>query len=76
MVILKCSVKDAVVSLDSVPQGTCDDFDGEPRGLTVGKGAHHVEVKKDGLLSWDSWVETDGTRVVVDVNLVAAGGSP
>jgi hypothetical protein len=75
-VVFKCSVKDAVVSLDGVPQGTCADFAGEPKGLKVKKGAHHVEAKKDGLSPWESWVETDGTRVVVQVNLVPAGGSP
>jgi PEGA domain len=74
--VLRCEPKDAEVSLEGVPQGRCDDFAGEPKGLTLKKGAHRVGVKKDGFYPWDSVVEADGTRVVLDVTLIQTGGTP
>lgn len=73
--VLRCTPPDAEVSLDGVPQGTCDDFDGEPRGLGLGKGSRRVEVKKRGFSPWESWMQADGTRVVMDVTLIPNGGS-
>lgn len=74
---LRCHPPDADVELDGVPQGTCEDFDGEPRALPLGKGARRVQVKKAGYLPWDTVVETDGTRVMVDVTLISTGaGTP
>ena len=74
--VLTCDPADAEVSLDGVPQGTCEDFSGQPRGLSLGRGARRVQVKKRGFLPWGTIVESDGTRVVMTVNLIAAGGSP
>ncbi len=75
--VLSCIPKDAEVELDGVPQGTCDDFKGEPRGLSLAKGAHRVQVKKVGYLPWDTVVETDGTRVMMNVTLLSTGmGTP
>jgi hypothetical protein len=74
--VLTCDPADAEVELDGVPQGTCEDFDGEPRGLSLKKGARRVQVKKPGFLPWDTVVETDGTRVVMNVTLISSGGSP
>jgi hypothetical protein len=73
--VLKCSEPDADVSLDGVPQGTCADYDGEKHTLRLGKGARRLVVKKAGFSDWESWVEADGTRVVVNVTLVSTGGS-
>ncbi|MFT3708159.1 MAG: PEGA domain-containing protein [Archangium sp.] len=74
--VLSCVPADAEVELDGVPQGTCEDFDGEPRALSLKKGARRVQVKKRGFLPWDTVVETDGTRVVMNVTLISSGGSP
>jgi len=72
--VLHCSEADAEVWLDGVPQGTCADFDGEPKGLKLGKGARRVQVKKRGFQAWESYLEADGTRVVMNVALIANGG--
>lgn len=72
--VLSCSPSDADVELDGVPQGTCEDFRGEPRGLALKKGARRVQVKKRGYLPWDTIVETDGTRVLMNVTLISTGG--
>lgn len=75
--VLSCTPADADVELDGVPQGTCEDFRGEPRGLAMGKGVRRVQVKKQGYLPWDTVVETDGTRVVMNVTLISrTGGTP
>lgn len=80
--VLTCDPPDAEVSLDGVPQGTCEDFRGEPKGLFLGTGVRRVQVKKRGFLPWDTIVETDGTRVMMTVTLIASassaapGGSP
>jgi hypothetical protein len=74
--VLLCDPPDAEVELDGVPQGTCEDFNGEPKGLSLKKGARHVQVKKRGFLPWDTMVETDGTRVMMNVTLISSGGSP
>ncbi len=72
--VLKCVPDDAEVLLDGVPQGTCADFAGEPWGLKLKQG--RVEVKKQGFLPWNSQLETDGTRVVMNVTLISTGGTP
>jgi hypothetical protein len=72
--VLHCSEADAEVWLDGVPQGTCEDFDGEPKGLALGKGPRRVQVKKRGFKAWESILEADGTRVVMNVTLIANGG--
>lgn len=74
--VLTCDPADAEVVLDGVPQGTCQDFNGEPKGLSLKKSAQRVQVKKRGFLPWDTVVETDGTRVVMNVTLISSGGSP
>ncbi len=74
--VLRCEPPDAEVSLDGVPQGTCEDFAGEPKGLSMPKGPRRVQVKKLGYLPWESLLETDGTRVVMDVTLISTGGTP
>lgn len=74
--VLLCVPADAEVVLDGVPQGTCEDFRGEPKGLTLQKGARRVQVKKPGYLPWDTIVETDGTRVMMNVTLISTGGTP
>ncbi len=75
--VLACQPADAEVELDGVPQGTCDDFDGEPMGLPMGKGIRHVRVKKRGHLPWETVLETDGTRVMMNVTLLSTGvGTP
>ncbi|GMU61328.1 MAG: hypothetical protein AMXMBFR34_30910 [Myxococcaceae bacterium] len=73
--VLHCSQADAEVWLDGVPQGLCEDFNGEPKGLGLGKGPRRVEVKKRGFRPWESWMEADGTRVVMNVALIPNGGS-
>ncbi len=72
--VLSCTPPDADVELDGVPQGTCEDFRGVPQGLAMGKGVRRVQVKKVGYLPWDTVVETDGTRVMLNVTLISTGG--
>ena len=74
--VLKCDPVDAEVSLDNVPQGTCEDFDGEPKALPIPSGARRIAVKKRGFQPWNSILETDGTRVVMTVTLISTGGTP
>lgn len=72
--VLRCTPDDAEVALDGVPQGTCADFDGEPRTLGLGAGARHVRVKKRGYLPWESLMQADNTRVVMTVSLIPSEG--
>ncbi len=76
--VLRCVPPDAEVSVDGVPQGLCEDFSGEPGTLPMRPGMHRVEVKKRGFLPWSSALETDGTRVVMNVTLLesAPQGAP
>ncbi|MFZ5444300.1 MAG: hypothetical protein ACOZQL_30160 [Myxococcota bacterium] len=70
--VLQCVPSDAEVVLDGVPQGSCDDFRGEPKGLTLQKGVRRVQVRKAGYLPWDTILETDGTRVMMTVTLISS----
>lgn len=74
--VLHCEPADAEVALDGVPQGTCQDFNGEPKALPIPSGVRRVAVKKSGFQSWDSIIDTDGTRVVMSVTLISTGGTP
>jgi hypothetical protein len=71
--VLKCQPQDAEVSVDGVPQGTCQDYDGQPNSLKLGRSSR-VTVKKAGFLPWQGWLQADGTRVVMDVKLTSNGG--
>lgn len=73
--VLKCQPVDAEVVLDGVPQGTCEDFGGQPKGLPLGRGSRRVEVRRSGYQSWESWMVADGTRMTMDVTLLSNGGS-
>lgn len=73
-VAFHCSQADAEVLLDGVPQGSCEDYDGDPKALGVGQGGHRVAVRKPGFFTWQSWLEADGTRLEVDVTLVSVTG--
>jgi hypothetical protein len=72
--VLRCTPEDAEVSLDGVTQGTCADFNGEPRTLGLGRGLRHVRVWKRGFTAWDSVMEADNTRMAVTVTLLPSGG--
>jgi hypothetical protein len=74
--VLKCTPVDAEVVLDGVSQGSCRDFNGEPRALKVGEKVRRVEVKKSGFVTWETWLAADQTRVVMTVTLLPYGGSP
>lgn len=74
--VLHCDPPDAEVTLDGVPQGTCEDFNGEPKALPIPSGARRIVVKKPGFQPWNSILETDGTRVVMSVTLTSTGGTP
>ena len=73
--VLLCTPSDAEVQLDGVPQGTCADFSGAPRGLALGSGARRIEVVKPGFEKWQRWLDADHTRVVMNVTLIANGES-
>ncbi len=70
--VLICIPAEAEVELEGVPQGTCEDFRGEPTGLALGEGARRVRVQKRGYLPWETIVETGGTRVLLNVVLISA----
>ena len=77
---LLCSPEDSVVWLDGVPVGNCQDFAGHPRGLTLGAGAkmRKVEVKREGYLPFETYIEPDGMRSRLNVTLAPSnlGGTP
>jgi hypothetical protein len=74
--VLHCVPEDAEVALDGVPQGTCEDYRGEPHGLSLARGAHHIAVTKRGYFPWDMVLETDGTRVVMQPVLLPTEAAP
>jgi hypothetical protein len=73
-IVLHCNMSDAEVTLDRVPQGLCDDFDGDPRGLKLPPGGHLVQVEKRGFVTWNTWLQAEKTRVVMHVNLTQQTG--
>lgn len=76
-VVLRCEPPDAAVLLDGVTQGACTDFQGTPRGLRVGEGLHQIEVKKEGYWPYTTYIEPQGTRATLNVQLRPMGsGTP
>jgi hypothetical protein len=73
--VLRCVPTDAEVWLDGVEQGTCADYGGRPRGLWLGIGSRRVVVKKLGYMAWESLLDSDGTKMTVDIALANSGGS-
>ena len=67
---LGCDPSDADVVLDGVPYGTCLDFSGSPKGLTLSEGMHKVEVKKSGFWPYETYVDSGGTRAALTVKLL------
>ena len=67
---LGCDPADADVWLDGVPHGTCLDFSGTPKGLTLSDGMHKVEVKKAGFWPYETYVDAGGTRAALTVKLL------
>ena len=67
---LGCEPADADVWLDGVPFGTCLDFSGDPKGLTLSGGMHKVEVKKSGFWPYETYVDSGGTRAALTVKLL------
>lgn len=64
---LLCEPKDAEISIDGVPQGTCADYAGT--GLRVGQGLKRIEVKKPGYWPYQTYYEAGGARAVLTVTL-------
>ncbi|SES91798.1 PEGA domain-containing protein [Stigmatella erecta] len=73
-VILKCDLPEAEVVLDGVTQGICSDFQGSPRGLQVGQGLHHIEVRRDGYWPYTTYLEPQGARTTLNVRLQPKAG--
>ncbi|MCP3142091.1 PEGA domain-containing protein [Pyxidicoccus xibeiensis] len=77
---LRCEPEDADVYLDGVLQGQCSDFTGSPKGLRVGVGLHHVEVKKQGFWPYTTYYEASGARARLTIQLrpmpAPGGGAP
>jgi hypothetical protein len=65
---INCSPEDAMVVLDGVPVGLCSDFKGQ-KGMDVAKGPRRLGVQKLGYLPYESWVDTDGTRISLSIAL-------
>jgi hypothetical protein len=78
--VLRCEPADAEVYLDGVLQGLCSDFAGSPRGLRVGVGLHHIEVKKQGFWPYTTYYEPSGARARLTIQLrpsaAPGGGAP
>jgi hypothetical protein len=74
---LECSPSDSEVWLDGVPVGACSEFSGR-KGLSLGLRMRKVEVRKEGYLSFETFVEPDGTRAALTVTLAPSltGGTP
>lgn len=66
---LSCEPTDAEVWLDGVPQGTCVDFSGDPRGLAVGEGMHEVVVQKAGFWPYQTFYAPSGARAALSIRL-------
>ncbi len=64
---LSCEPAGAVVSVDGVPRGTCEDFSQGAAG--VGEGLHRVEVQKDGYWPYVTYYEPSGARVSLAIQL-------
>jgi hypothetical protein len=73
-VILKCALPEAEVVLDGVTQGICSDFQGSPRGLRVGPGLHQLEVRLDGYWPYITYLEPQGARTTLNVQLQSKAG--
>jgi hypothetical protein len=75
---LTCAPEDSQVWLDGVPVGTCQDFAGRPKGLWLGAGMRKVEVKREGYMPFETYIEPDGTRARLTVTLAPSnlGGNP
>jgi len=70
-VIFVCQPADAEVWLDRVPQGTCLDFAGSPKGLSLTGKMRRIEVRKEGYLPYETYLEADGTRAALNVTLTS-----
>ena len=66
---LHCVPDDAQVEVDGVPQGTCSDFDGDPRSLQLGKGMHRVVVNKPGFRPYETYYQPSGAKAVLRIAL-------
>lgn len=64
---LSCEPEGALVSVDGVPRGTCEDFSEGAAG--VGEGLHRVEVQKDGYWPYVTYYEPSGARVSLAIQL-------
>jgi hypothetical protein len=75
---LVCEPVDSIVWLDGVPVGSCQDFGGHPKGLWLGTKMRKVEVKRDGYMPFETYIEPDGTRARLNVTLAPSnlGGAP
>jgi hypothetical protein len=75
---LTCAPEDSQVWLDGVPVGNCVDFSGRPKGLHLGSKMRKVEVKREGYMPFETYIEPDGTRATLYVTLAPSnlGGAP
>lgn len=71
---ISCSPGDALVSLDAVPQATCEEL-ASGKGLQAGPGTHRVEVSKPGYWPKVSYYESDGLRATLRMHLVPKDGA-
>ena len=67
-VVLRCEPLDAEVWVDQVPVGTC--VQAADRLPLAGNGWRHLQVKKPGFQTWETWVEAGGARAVLNAKLV------
>lgn len=73
---LSCEPADAEVAVDGVPQGSCRDFSGHPKGLVLGgEGMRKVVVTKAGYWPYETWLEPSGARATLNVKLQKQGGT-
>lgn len=74
---LTCAPPDSEVWVEGVPVGSCDQFSGR-RGLSLGHRMSKVEVRKEGFIAFETYVEPDGTRAALTVTLAPSttGGAP
>jgi len=75
-VVLHCDPREADVAVDGIPQGTCRDFEGKPRGLTLGPGLHRIDVTAPGRVPYTTSYEASGVRAAFRVELREAARSP
>jgi hypothetical protein len=59
----------ASVFVDGIEQGICQDFAGQPRGLSLGEGVHELRIQSPGFWPYVTYYEPSDVRKTLRVTL-------